>query len=450
MLNQLCSIVLLMGPLITEANSEEEKLVLGNKLKVVLRKIDKCECVIVMLMFKAGIRDDQKDKRGLSHLAEHLYCYSATKSFKEKEVWNYYIQNSGVKGANPYEVSNAETTHDFTYFYAVIRPDNLGTALKMEADRLNGIQISPELFKDEVGRAVSEMDNVRSRPLNKALAIFDSMYDKEFPNLISKCGEEDDLKTLKIEDVKDFINKFYKPANATLLVIGGFDFDEVKNTIKEYFSDIPSGEQQERAPVKTTINSGAIEKSFELEQANTNYLTITFPAGGDSLSETLSLLIINRLLFMQIQTDSNYPKDTYPIIEYSQFSKEDRGCLFIMWEIKNTKLLNETKSRVLKSIFKYSENPIPTDQLQQFKFMMSMEFKVQDPNFDNPAFAQIPFHLLIANYALQRAIFSYHYEDTSDELISELDKMTVESIQSTAKKYLTSKNVKTFIFTTGK
>jgi predicted Zn-dependent peptidase len=56
-------------------------------------------------------------------------------------------------------------------------------------------------------------------------------------------GSIADLDKATVEDVRDFFNTYYKPNNATLVIVGDFNSDQALEWTKEYFEGIPASTQ---------------------------------------------------------------------------------------------------------------------------------------------------------------------------------------------------------------
>ncbi len=66
----------------------------------------------------------------------------------------------------------------------------------------------------------------------------------------------EDLQNATVEDVKAFHKKFYSPNNATLVIAGDINKDEVKALVEKYFGEIPEGEAiEKRGPMPVALAS---------------------------------------------------------------------------------------------------------------------------------------------------------------------------------------------------
>ena len=54
------------------------------------------------------------------------------------------------------------------------------------------------------------------------------------------------IENAKLEDVKNFFFKHYRPVNAILVVAGNVTVEKVKELAEKWFGDIPAGEKYKR------------------------------------------------------------------------------------------------------------------------------------------------------------------------------------------------------------
>ena len=70
-----------------------------------------------------------------------------------------------------------------------------------------------------------------------------NLYPKGHPYSWTVIGEMEDLTSATVEDVKAFHKKFYAPNNATVVISGDINKDEVKAMVAKYFGEIPAGDK---------------------------------------------------------------------------------------------------------------------------------------------------------------------------------------------------------------
>jgi predicted Zn-dependent peptidase len=127
--------------------------------------------------------------------------------------------------------------------------------------------------------------------------------------------------------VKNFFFKYYRPANAILVVAGNVKLEQVRRLAEKWFGDIPSGEKYIRnlpmepaqnevrkMEVKADVPLDALYKSFHMAaRTEPGYYVadlITEVLGGGGSSRLHQALIKEKKLFSQIEcyhTGSNDP-----------------------------------------------------------------------------------------------------------------------------------------------
>jgi zinc protease len=135
---------------------------------------------------------------------------------------------------------NAETGDDVTQFFETFPSNYLERVLWLEADRMGSLNVSEENFKSE-REVVKEERRVRveNQPYGylqedlRAAAFTVHGYHH------TPIGSMEDLDKATIQDVRDFFNTYYKPNNATLVIVGDFDSAQALAWAKKYFDGIP-------------------------------------------------------------------------------------------------------------------------------------------------------------------------------------------------------------------
>src|SRR3989441_9398370 len=203
---------------------------LANGLHV-LSVVDKASpTVAISVWYHVGSKDDPDQRSGFAHLFEHI-MFKSTKNMKA-EMMDRLTEDVG--GNN-----NATTQDDATIYYETIPANYLETLLWAEAERLSGLTVDDENFKSE--RAVVEEEyrqSVLAPPYGK---FFYMMTQKSFgshPYQRPTIGSIEDLDAATLENVQKFHATYYRPDNATLIVVGDFDPSQLDAWVDKYFAPI--------------------------------------------------------------------------------------------------------------------------------------------------------------------------------------------------------------------
>src|SRR5215831_718056 len=204
---------------------------LPNGLRV-LSVIDKSSpTVTINVWYHVGSKDDPDRRSGFAHLFEHI-MFKSTKNMKA-EMMDRLTEDVG--GNN-----NATTQDDATIYYETIPANYLETLLWAEAERLASLTVDDENFKSE--RAVVEEEfrqSILAPPNGRFFYALDQKSFNAHPYKRPTIGSIEDLDAATIADVIKFHNTYYRPENATLIVVGDFDQKQLDTWVDKYFGGIP-------------------------------------------------------------------------------------------------------------------------------------------------------------------------------------------------------------------
>src|SRR5215216_2829089 len=200
--------------------------VLPNGLKVILSEDHSTPIVHVSVWYHVGSKNERAGRTGFAHLFEHMMF----KGSKNVEPDSHTSMIASVGGR-----SNAYTTEDETVFWQTFPAHYLPMVLWMEADRMATLRIDEQAFKRE-REVVKEERRMRieNQPYGRLNEI---IFDQAFtthPYKHPTIGSMADLEAASVEDVREFHNTFYVPANATVAIVGDFDVAQTVQMVNQY------------------------------------------------------------------------------------------------------------------------------------------------------------------------------------------------------------------------
>ena len=192
---------------------------------------------VTNIMYDVGARDENPDHTGFAHLFEHLMFGGSVNIPSYDEP----LQMAG--GDN-----NAYTTNDLTNYYIQLPAENLETAFWLESDRMLSLAFT-EKSLDVQRKVVSEefKEHYINKPYGDAWHKMRELAYKVHPYRWMTIGKElSHIENARLEEVKNFFFKYYRPANAILVVAGNVNTEQVKKLSEKWFGDIPMGEKNNR------------------------------------------------------------------------------------------------------------------------------------------------------------------------------------------------------------
>lgn len=247
-----------------------KEVTLPNGLKVVTLEDHRAPVVTVQVWYRVGSKDEAQGKAGFAHLFEHL-MFKGSAHVGPGE-WDTYIERSGGS-------DNADTSFDRTRFYETVPSNALDRVLWLEADRMISLRVDDPNMKSE--RSVVEEEHrqdVENAPYGlveeKLIAM---LYPPGHPYAHSTIGVMADLDNAVLKDVQAFHDEYYKPNDATLIVVGDFKTADALARIREYFGPIPKATKSfTRYPAPMVEQTAERRETLTDKLATLPQVTITF------------------------------------------------------------------------------------------------------------------------------------------------------------------------------
>ncbi|MCG3206784.1 MAG: hypothetical protein FOGNACKC_00383 [Anaerolineae bacterium] len=207
---------------------------LPNGLRVILAEDHSAPVVAVDIWYRVGGANDPENRSGFAHLFEHM-MFKGSANIKGDEFDKLLEQ----VGAN----NNAYTVTDNTAYWEVAPANELPRVLWLESDRMASLNVSEEAFTTQRDVVIEEFgQRVANAPYGVSnRRLFTLPMQGYAPYERSVIGNVADLQAATLAEVRSFHDKYYKPNNATLVIVGDINVEQTKTLVQAYFGDIPAG-----------------------------------------------------------------------------------------------------------------------------------------------------------------------------------------------------------------
>lgn len=184
----------------------------------------------------AGSVNETDEQQGAAHFLEHM-LFNGSKHFKPGELIEYF-QSIGMDfGAD----ANAHTSFFNTvYDLSIPKADHkhINEAFVIIQDYAEGALLLEKEVERERGIIVSEKrqrDSVSYRTFKKSLEfeLPDSLINQRFP-----IGIDSTIKAMDRKRLKAYYDRWYRPDNMALVVVGDFDVKSVEPMIRKRFAKL--------------------------------------------------------------------------------------------------------------------------------------------------------------------------------------------------------------------
>lgn len=197
---------------------------------------------------------ENDDQNGLAHFLEHM-CFNGTKNFPGKGIINYF-EKIGVKfGSN----INAYTSLDETVYnlsdVPTIRQGIIDSALLVLHDWSSFVLLEDKEIDAERGvireewRTGAGAERRMWKESNK-LKYPGSQYAKR-----DVIGDTAVINNFSYKTLRDYYQKWYRPDQQAILVVGDMDVDAIEAKIKTMFADIKAKPNAGERPIYPILNN---------------------------------------------------------------------------------------------------------------------------------------------------------------------------------------------------
>lgn len=246
MFRYLISLILISVAGTATAGTTEYKL--DNGMKILVREDHRSPVVVSQIWYKVGSSYEHNGATGLSHVLEHL-MFKGTKKYGPNEFSRIIAENGGRE--------NAFTGQDYTAYFQQLEKSRLPIALELEADRMRNLVFDPEETRKEI-QVVMEERRMRTedKPISLTYERFLATAYVNSPYHHPIIGWMQDLEAMQVEDLQAWYDYWYAPNNATLVVVGDVDPEQVLALAKQHFGPIPARKQPQIKPQREVEHLG--------------------------------------------------------------------------------------------------------------------------------------------------------------------------------------------------
>ena len=243
---------------------------LANGLTVLANRDRQSKLAAVNILYKVGARNENPGRTGFAHLFEHL-MFRGTRS-----VENFDLPVQMASGDN-----NAFTNNDYTDFYMTLPAANIETALWLESDRIEGLDITPEKLGTEKKVVIEEYrQRYLNQPYGDQTLLLRALAYKTHPYRWAAIGlTPDHIAQATLDDVREFYRTHYHPSNAILSMSADIEEERMLALAEKWFGDLPD---RPAAPCPIPQEPPQTEARREEVQRDVPATTVTvaYPMGG--------------------------------------------------------------------------------------------------------------------------------------------------------------------------
>jgi len=329
--------------------------------------------------------------------------------------------------------SNAYTTDDVTVFWQTVPAQYLPLVLWLEADRMATLRIDSQTFTSE-REVVKEERRMRvdNQPYGRlSEIIFDQAFTTH-PYKHPTIGSMADLEAASVEDVREFHNTFYVPANATVAIVGDFDVAQTVQMVNQYFARVPKAERPvprdiPKEPAQTKEKRAVVTESWPLPAVVVGY-HVTYDGHPDAYPLHMTAKILSDGNSARIPRELMYNKRLALTAFGSGNITEDPNLFYAVAVLQPGKTAAEAEKALIEEFETLKREPVSAVELQRAKNQWARDYIIGRETIQEKAMH------------LAHAAVIHNDITTADGEFEIFSNVTAADIQRVAKTYFTENN----------
>ncbi len=353
---------------------------LANGLQVVVVPFDSPGTVAYYTVVRTGSRDEvEPGKSGFAHFFEHMMFRGTDKYSKDR-----YTEILKRMGAD----SNASTDDDLTLYHIVGPKRELETMVDLESDRFKNLKYTEPVFRTEALAVRGEYAKNASNPVRQ---LFEKLQDLAYTRHTYKhttMGFLADIESMPEQYAfsLQFFQRFYRPENCIVLVVGDVDPAQVFSLAERYYGDWPRGYRPVEVPVEPPQTEA---KSGRLDWPNPVRPQILYgyraPAFSTASVDWAALDLIGQLLFSEnapLYQELVVDKQWADNVAGGISARRDPSLFNVFVRARSPEVLPQVEKTIADHLAKLGREPVDPVRLDRIKSHLRYSFAA---SLDSPS-----------------------------------------------------------------
>jgi len=394
-----------------------KKSVLPNGLRVITVEKPESHSIATGIFVKAGSRNEEIAHNGVSHFLEHM-LFKGTKNFPNQLAISEAIE--GVGG-----ILNAWTDQDHTYYWNRVPTTQLSTSLTVLADMIRHPLLKEADIQREKGVIVEEINRKNDDPASHVWELIISALWPAQPMGYSVLGSKESVMSFTRQTFTDYMQRWYEPKNMVLVVAGNVPHAGVETQAAKFLHALKPVKIPSIVPAKES--RGKPRQTIHQKKTDQAHLIIGFHALPYHDPDRYAFDVMNTILgggmssrlFMRIREEKGL---AYHIASSDEYYA-DTGGLFIQSGLNLSKLDHAVEA-ITAELKLMKKEPVAVGELTRVKEYIKGTI---DMSIDSTQAMAVWFGKGIL----------FGDDKTPQEVIKEIDKVSVADVQRIASKIFT-------------
>jgi len=345
---------------------------LDNGLQVLVIPYDSPGTMAYYTVVRTGSRDEVEPGRsGFAHFFEHM-MFRGTEKYPS-QVYNDELKKIGAD-------FNASTSSDLTV-YSVVGPSSaLEKVMDLESDRFQRLKYAESAFRTEALAILGEYNKNASNPFRQLGEKMRALSFEKHTYGHTTMGFLEDIKAMPeaYDYSLQFFNRFYRPENTALILVGDVDPQRAAALAKRYYGEWKRG-YQPPAVVAEPPQKGPKTGRIDWPNPTRPYVMLGYRVPGFSTAtvDSAALDIIMELLFSEsapLYQELVVDKQWVDVLRGDPGSLRDPYLFTITARVKSEDLIPQVREAIGRHIALLQKGEVDAQRLARAKSYLRNSF----------------------------------------------------------------------------
>jgi zinc protease len=411
------------------------EVVLDNGLTVLVQEVHTAPLASVWCWYRVGSKNEGPGVTGVSHWVEHMN-FKGTRNIPRDQVKGIIEQFGGTW--------NGYTWIDQTAYLETASRDALDRMLFIEAERMSACLYEPEDCESERTVIISELKGGENDPEQLLDIDLTAAAFRVHPYQHPTIGWLPDLERMTRDDLYGHYLRYYVPNNATLVIVGDLDTEQVLRRVEHHFGPIPAGKALSRVTAIEPPQQAERRVHFRKE-GTTAYWRAAYHAPAVSDPDFFAMLFVDAALSgasgLNLWSGQSVPTPQRSARLYraavdtglattvggAVLPTEHPFLYYVFATVAEGRTLRALEDTLLEEIDRLAREGITEPELAKVRTQLRARY-VYDSDSVTDIAHQLGYFDTIDKWQ------TYH------ELIPRLETVTLDQVNTVARRYLTSEN----------
>jgi len=398
-----------------------ERSALGNGIRVVTASMPQVGSVSCFVMLAAGSRYETPEAKGIAHFAEHMF-FKGTERRPTARTISAEIDAIGGE-------FNAFTGKELTGYYVRTGAETRDVAFDVLADMLLNSRFDPEEIEKEKGVILEEMNVYLDTPARYVGSVYDRLLYDNQPLGWDILGTKETIESATRDSFTSYLDAWYRPERI-VVGVGGRIGDRLHERLEELLGGIEPRPTGTPAPVVLPPNGSSVYLHTKAsEQAHLILGVRSYPIGHpDRYALQLLAVILGGGMSSRFFTEVREKRGLAYYVHASNSAYTDTGTFYASAGVDVSRI-DEAITTILGELRKATQEPVPADEFEKARGYAKGRFVLR---LESPQGT--------IQYGLRRELLEGEIEEP-DDLLRELDKVSVGDVQRVARDLIEEKRL---------